>query len=228
MNQAGKYMRLEWNDNRVGKLLANAVLFQIIWFIAVQANNIYALMATAFFLVIHSSLFMRSKREWMLILLVSSIGYTSDTLFNTFGFFTFSNSYPFNVMEMTIKPAPVWIWCLWLAFSATLCHSLNWLKNRLPLAALLGLIAVPITYYAGARFSGSIISEPILLPLLLQGFVWASLLPWALNLTRTAFDAHHTRTPQFETENIEIEKVEIEKVETEQKRKLKNNDENHD
>ena len=71
---------------------------------------------------------------------------------------------------------PLWMFCLWLAFSATVMHSLRWLQNHIYLSAILGLSVVPISYYLGAKISGSSISSPVYLSLLAEGVVWSIIL----------------------------------------------------
>ena len=46
-------------------------------------------------------------------------------------------------------PSPVWMVALWVAFAATLRHSLGWLRGRWLLGAVLGAIGGPLAYLSG-------------------------------------------------------------------------------
>src|SRR5690554_7704503 len=45
---------------------------------------------------------------------------------------------------------PLWLILLWASFAATILHSMAWLLEKTWLAALLGAIAAPWSYYAGS------------------------------------------------------------------------------
>jgi len=67
---------------------------------------------------------------------------------------------------------------LWVGFSTTLHHSMSWLAQRPLLQVTLVSVSIPLTYYAGARFSGSILSAPLWLPLLVITGFWLCVLPF--------------------------------------------------
>jgi len=171
-------------NRRQTKLIVNALLFQLLWFTAVQGNNYYAVAATTAFVVIHALAVVNQWREWVAILTVTSLGYVLDSLLNTFGMFEFYGSGVINSGALQIHFAPLWLLCVWIAFSSTLNHSLNWLNSWPLLASLLGALIAPLSYYAGAALSESSITQPVLLTLFLQALLWSLLMPGFLKLTQ--------------------------------------------
>ncbi len=74
-------------------------------------------------------------------------------------------------------PAPVWIVALWLAFAMTLNHSMNFLRGRPLLAALLGGIGGPLAYLGAARgFDAVVFVAPAWHAIALLAFGWAAVL----------------------------------------------------
>ncbi len=170
------------------RTLANAVLFQLMWFVCVQGNNAMALVATVIALLIHARFLVTTYVEWQLITGFTVIGFLLDSLINTAGWIMFSGSLSLTSSTVPVVIAPVWLLCLWLMFSTTLCHSLLWL-NRYPwLSVMLACSAVPLSYYAGGHLSGSVLSQPIVMPLLAEVVIWAILLPAGLNVAGRIMD----------------------------------------
>ncbi len=162
--------------------LVNGILFQALWFVCVQGNDLFALLATLFFFFIHLAFIVRGLREIVFIIGFASVGWMVDSLGNTAGLITFSGSMPVSVVGVSFTLAPIWLLCVWMSFSSTLIYSLYWLHKRLRAAALLGFLLVPLNYLVGAKFSGSELGLSVPAFLLLEGFVWALLLPLGLAL----------------------------------------------
>jgi len=57
---------------------------------------------------------------------------------------------------------PAWIVALWPLFATTLNASLAWLQGRWLVAALLGAVAGPAAYWAGARLGALSFGDPLL------------------------------------------------------------------
>ncbi|WP_252179447.1 DUF2878 domain-containing protein [Endozoicomonas sp. 4G] len=149
-------------------LALNAVLFQLVWFIAVQGNNRYALLALLFLLVVHFMLMKPDRQELRLIVAVPVVGIVADTLIMNAGWIEYHGTHHFII--------PIWLCVLWVAFATTLKHSLNWLFKTFWLPPLMGLLVVPFSYWAGIRLSGSQPLIPMERLLLLEGLFWAVLL----------------------------------------------------
>jgi hypothetical protein len=66
---------------------------------------------------------------------------------------------------------------LWLNFSTSLNSLFTWLKQRLILSAILGLIGGPVAYYSGASLGAASISQPLPGNMALIGIAWAVSMP---------------------------------------------------
>ena len=92
-----------------------------------------------------------------------------------------------------VMPAPfttIWDLIIWANFSLTLDASLRFLQKRPLVAALLGAIFAPGTYYAGDRLGALKFSEPVFNSLLWVGAVWFIAMP-CLSLTAMYFYQPH-------------------------------------
>ena len=78
---------------------------------------------------------------------------------------------------------PPWILALWALFASTLNVSLGWLQGRWLLAAVLGGLSGPASYWAGARLGALNIVDPLIFVLMLAAG-WAVLTPALLALAR--------------------------------------------
>ncbi|GAA4649432.1 DUF2878 domain-containing protein [Kistimonas scapharcae] len=175
------------------RTLANAVLFQLMWFVCVQGHNALALVATVLALLIHARFWVTKHAEWQLIAGFTVMGFLFDSLINTAGWILFSGSLRVTNSTVPVVIAPVWLLCLWLMFATTLCHSLLWL-NRYPwVSVLLACSAVPLSYYAGGHLSGSVLSQPVVIPLLAEAAIWAILLPSGLRVAGKIMDNNSPR-----------------------------------
>jgi hypothetical protein len=82
--------------------------------------------------------------------------------------------------------APPWILAMWALFATTLNVTLRWLRGRWLLAALLGAVAGPSAYWAGANLGAVRLAQPALaLGALAVG--WSLMMP-ALMALAARFD----------------------------------------
>jgi hypothetical protein len=72
--------------------------------------------------------------------------------------------------------APLWIVALWALFGAQFNTTYNWLKGRPAAAAMLGAIAGPLSFRAGAAFGAVHFNRPLATTLMLVAG-WAAILP---------------------------------------------------
>ncbi|MFT2111187.1 DUF2878 domain-containing protein [Marinomonas sp. 2405UD68-3] len=160
-----------------GLNIINAILFQIIWFVCVTTTDVVSSISVLILLIIHSLFMVRDTREWWLITGFTLIGIVIDSVLQSFGLIQFSGAILWND---SISVIPIWMMCLWLAFSTTLVHGLFWLHGRWKLALLVGLFAVPVSYYGGLFLSDSSSIEPMWIMLVAIGLIWSALLPTGL------------------------------------------------
>jgi hypothetical protein len=123
--------------------------------------------------VIHITVIQRRKILNIFIVAMAStaIGFFTDTILIIIG-----------TVEPNrwVMPAPftaIWDLMIWANFSLTLNASLRFLQKRPLVAAFLGAICAPGTYYAGDRLGALNFSEPVFSSLLWVGAVWLFAMP---------------------------------------------------
>ena len=129
--------------------LINFVLFQLGWFACVLSSAammpwIGAVVAT---LVIAYHLYTADQLavELKLLAVAMLIGLLWDSLLVSSQLLQYASG-------MVIpNAAPYWIIIMWALFATTLNRSLGWLKQKRVLAMVLGAVAGPLAYYAGAN-----------------------------------------------------------------------------
>ena len=154
-----------------GKIV-NALLFQAGWLGCVLGGNVAAVAALLVILLVHTLFFVNTQREWLVVIAFSLSGIMVDSLLVYTGIF-----------QTTSVFAPLWLMCLWIILSITLCHSLSWLQHRLLLASVISAVAGPFSYWAGSRFV-EISLQPLPEALFILAAIWAVLLPAGLLLAR--------------------------------------------
>jgi hypothetical protein len=79
--------------------------------------------------------------------------------------------------------APYWILALWALFAAQFNTTFGWLKQRMLLACMLGAIAGPMSFRAGAALGAVRFVQPLPATLALA-LGWAILMPTLILLAR--------------------------------------------
>ena len=129
------------------------------------------------FVIWHIAYARRSLQELKLVASVAVIGAIWESAVRSAGLM----SYPQESASLHL--APLWIIALWGLFAAQLNVAYGWLKTRLAVAALLGAVAGPLSFRAGAslhavRFEQGWRTAGAL------AVGWAFLLPMAILLSR--------------------------------------------
>ena len=170
-------------------IVQNAILFQIGWFACVlsAANNLAWLgsLAAAGILTIHLRRACDFITEMKMIALVTVIGILWDSALMRTEFYQFTD----GVLIAGI--VPYWLIALWAVFATTLNLSLRWLKHRKILAAALGFIAGPASYYAG-HMLGAIEFSNTTMALMLTAIGWAVILPLIMTISEH-FDGYRLK-----------------------------------
>lgn len=150
------------------RLIANALLFQLSWAACVLGGNSYWLAIPVIALLLHFFWISSWAAEGKLVVSVMLAGTALDSFLLQMGVFTF-------VGQDSL--APLWLALLWALLGTTLNHSLAWSAKPIWRALLLGAIAGPLSYLAGAELAG------VGLPLgesnsaLLLAAIWAVMFP---------------------------------------------------
>ncbi|MDX1342252.1 MAG: DUF2878 domain-containing protein [Reinekea sp.] len=144
--------------------IANYALFQIGWFLAVLFQSPWSLLWALMFVVVHTFAFKHRNETWQL-LPVMLLGLSVDLIWHLSPFIEYLG--PGFIV-------PTWIIALWIIFPLTLNHSLGWLKGRLTLQVLFGILGGGGSYVAGTKL-GAADATP--LGLLLVAGAWGLWLP---------------------------------------------------
>lgn len=121
-------------------------MFQLVWLVCVQGESTWAAAATLLALLLHWRFVMINPQEWRLWLAALVCGFVVDGAMIAVGVLQ-----PVNA---TVAP-PFWLLCLWVMFATTLMHSLSLLQRSLSLAACVGCIGGPLSYYVGMQFGAA-------------------------------------------------------------------------
>jgi hypothetical protein len=158
----------------LGKLV-NALLFQSGWFICVLGGNSYWLLGALAILLGHLAWYGTWKNEGRLMVLAFVLGALVDGLLRVIGVLTFA------------EPgflAPLWMGLLWPLLAMTLGHCLAWTARPLWLAALLGAVSGPLSYYAGAQLAGVGMPLGLITTVAILAAIWAVVFPLLHRLVR--------------------------------------------
>ena len=158
----------------------NFLVFQTAWFAAVLgAAQHTPLWGTATVLAAigwHLAASARPAQEARLVAAAALIGFCVETAVALQGHVVYPSGQPIELL------APYWMVALWGLLAITLNVTMRWLKGRHALAALLGAIAGPASFYSGAQLGGVRIID--MLPVLLTlAAGWAVLMPLLMMLS---------------------------------------------
>jgi hypothetical protein len=178
-----------YRPTKIFKGAFNAAGFQAVWWISV-AGAIYSrpylgAIALAVYLLIHFRISSPRHSELKLLFAAAFLGLLVDGIKSGSGFLSYSAAFP-----ALPYLAPLWIVTMWVGFSATINHSLAWLRNRYLLAALMGAVFGPLSYLAGQNLGVMQFNYPLLPSLAVIGFVWGVSVPllYIISDTMMAYD----------------------------------------
>ncbi|WP_268799598.1 DUF2878 domain-containing protein [Pseudomonas huanghezhanensis] len=162
------------------KNIANAVLFQLGWFVCVLGGNVFGLMAVLVIVAVHLSLIGSWRTEAKLVIVVFALGSALDSALLKLGVFDFGDS---SVL------IPLWLALLWPLLATTMGHCLAWSAKPMWLASLLGAVGGPASYYAGSKMAAVYLPLGFWPSMLILAAVWAVVFPllhWLAAYFRTA------------------------------------------
>lgn len=168
----------------IGKLLISGLLFEVVWLICVLAPGATLLAGvTALNIALHVWLFNgnplnteRAIRTLRWVALVTLFGCWMDAALFRVGVFTASH-------ELFLLPS--WLLFLWMNFALALRFAFAFLHRNLAIAAVVGGVAGPVSYWIGAKINGSVVlAEPVLQTVLLLAVLWSAFLPLLLVCAR--------------------------------------------
>lgn len=136
-------MTLPWSK------IANALGYQAVWFatlISVSKGHFwFGFFTSLVFATLMLCFGGKAKQDSRIVLIGLVLGMAIDTLFASTGWIQYEQSWP------GMNVAPLWIIALWLSFSFTLNHSMDFLRRNCGLAAIFGLLGGPLAYWCADR-----------------------------------------------------------------------------
>ena len=159
--------------------LINFVLFQAGWFAlilgAAYERIIEALIFSVIIIIVHLKIIPNRMDDIKLFFYAGIAGFVFD------GILQYNNLILYSSPVWPYPLTPLWIIILWVMFAMTLNHSLSWLKGRILLAGLFGVIGGPLAYIAGEKLGAITITETQTLFVLSIG--WAFITPLLVYLS---------------------------------------------
>ena len=165
------------------KTIINIIGFYIGWWTCVlgTANDLPYLgpVVMILFLIVHYFLFVSDIREIYLVLIIGTIGTITDSLLFLSGSFIYAGAYSNEILI-----APMWITAMWMGFSATVNHSMSWLKDKWLIMVICGIVFGPAAFFTGEKFGAIEFHLSALLSVLVIAIVYGILMPAIYFLNR--------------------------------------------
>ena len=149
-------------------VIANALLFQALWFASVFGASRGIIWPAAIiclvFLVWHFRFAKPHASDVTLVLTGIALGLLIDSTWIQLSIMQFAIPWPSSEL------APIWILFLWIGFPLTINHSLALIKSSYLKAAVFGAVGGPFSYFVGRKM-GAV--EYLLQPLLVSAMLAA-------------------------------------------------------
>tara|TARA_B110000014_G_C20123980_1_gene597236 strand:+ start:4282 stop:4800 length:519 start_codon:yes stop_codon:yes gene_type:complete len=126
--------------------------------------------ATLIFILIHLFIVKFKARDIKIIILAIMCGIIFDSSFSFFNIITYQGGILTNY-----NLAPLWILSMWGGFSLTMLYTLESIKEKYFISALLGGLGGPLSYSAGVGIGSLSIQSN--LSYLLLAVCWGSIIP---------------------------------------------------
>ncbi len=154
---------------------------QVAWFACVlsaaRGVSYLGIIVVMPLIVLHLLRVERPMAELKLLLIVMLIGGVWESALIFFGLLEYPHSTVFHGV------APLWLFALWASFAAQFNTTYRWLKQRLLIGALLGAIAGPLSFRAGAAL-GALRFAKVMPAVVSLAVGWAVILPLIVLLSR--------------------------------------------
>lgn len=122
-------------------------------------------------IVLHLWFAAERGREARLLSVAGVVGLGAETAHTAWGILEFSGT------ELALGEVPLWMPALWMLFASTLNSSLGWLAPRRILAAALGAVAGPFSYYAAIRVGAVELHPDLFYSLCVLAVTWTIATP---------------------------------------------------
>lgn len=136
-------MKFPWSK------IMNALGYQAVWFATLfSASEGYfwlGFICSALFATITLGFGGKAKADLQIVSIGLILGIVIDSMFAASGWIQYTM--PWSIAGV----APLWIVALWLSFSFTLNHSMEFLRHNYVVATLFGLLGGPLAYWCADR-----------------------------------------------------------------------------
>jgi len=157
-------------------MLLNIIGFNIAWFGLILLENRF-IPVVLLWIALHLYFCKQRVSEIKLIVSVSIIGITIDSILLFFDVFQFKD-------QLVI---PLWLMMLWVAFAATMAHSLQFLSRSKILQLIVGSIFPPLSYIAGESLTSMTFRFEVFTTYLILAAIWSILMVLFFQLKRTFY-----------------------------------------
>ena len=163
-------MKLPWSK------IMNALGYQAVWFATLLGASLgyfwLGFLSSMLFAAIMLGFGGKAKADIRIVTVGLVLGVAIDSLFAASGWIRYAMPWEFASM------APLWIIALWLSFSFTLNHSMEFLRHNYVAAGLFGLLGGPLAYWCADRLFDVIeYGTDISLVMIGLGICWAAVIP---------------------------------------------------
>ena len=150
----------------------NLIGFQVAWWSCILYGD-RAIPLVLVLLAVHLLMHGRPWVELTVVISCATLGMVVDVVLTHLGVFVFQPGF--------LQP-PLWLFFLWLAFSATLRQGLHWFSGRHLMSAMAGSIGGSSSYLAAGYLGAVSFGMAELRVVLLLGLVWMLLFPALMKL----------------------------------------------
>jgi hypothetical protein len=133
---------------------ANFICFYVGWFACAASASWVGPVAVSGLVTMQLPYARDVRKELRVLAIAFALGMAVDTVLEQVGLLTYAGGPRIGPL------APLWIGALWVIFASTLTASLGWLRDRLGIAALLGALSGPFTYWVAAGMDAVTLEAP--------------------------------------------------------------------
>jgi hypothetical protein len=166
---------MQTSAQKSAKKILNLIFFQGLWFVAVigasNDNNWYPLIGLVVFIACNHFLSDFARADNLLVGIAILTGLVVETAFLQIGLFSYNGGEPWTNI------APIWILVLWANFALTMNGCLRWLQGRYLLAAVLGTLGGPLSYFGGIKLGAAAAGTSMPVVLLVIAALYAVVTP---------------------------------------------------
>ncbi|WP_159821875.1 DUF2878 domain-containing protein [Colwellia sp. 20A7] len=146
-------------------MLLNIIGFNIAWFGLILLENRF-IPVVLLWIGLHFYFCKQRVAEAKLIVSVATIGIVIDSALLFFDVFQFKD-------QLVI---PLWLIMLWIAFAATVAHSLQFLSRAKVFQLIVGFIFPPLSYIVGESLTSMTFGFEVLTTYFILAVIWSILM----------------------------------------------------